>query len=1123
MKLFPRVTVAVLSLAIPGAALAVAAPTAAAATGIAYHFPAPPIASAGSLGPGQSDTFILRVTNNGAPDPGGLAYIGYFQGGHTPGDMTTVPASQCNMAQLPPPGQFASCTADSKGQIALTYKTPTPLPAQGRADWVATSNPSNPHGAVTHYVYTSVFRFNPSPIAASGSLTAGQRVPVNLSIDNGLDTGIPNATVYLSIKGSSGGSATVGGTALTGTPELFLANSAGAIQITYVAPSSLPGSGQDAIVAQDLATSPTETNSASYAFATNTPVISVGDVTVVEGDQIPGIPAKFTVTISPVQPNPVTIQYVTLCGIGDKGCGEDFVQVFTPVSVTIPANKTSATFIVRQFAYIGGNAGETYNEGWYVELVNAPAGAQVGRSVGEGVLLPDIEGTQTALPDLYAGDVGLEPTTAAGGNDVWFTVTLGAVESSTVTFSYATANGTAIAGTDYTAASGTASIPAGQTSAVIKVTLLPQIPPSSNKTFTLTISNASGGLTIARSTGTGTILAPVGSVTPPTYPATLAGPSVNSFYPSGLTYDPSLKRMLLADTGLDRIDVYDATTSTPTLIERFGSVGTGNGQFQSPRAVAVDAQSNIYVADAENSRIQKFNSASVWQWTAGMPANGVPKAQVLNVPIGISFDLANNVVLVADTGHSLIKAYNTDGTLAWTSPAPSITGLSSPRDAFRGPDGRIWVADYHHDDIKAFDVTAAGVWTTTPAIVLGTGTPGHAPGQLIAPYDARFSPDGKTVYVADTGNERIAVWTLSGTTATFSTDIGSRCPKSCPPPPPSGNLYFNALRRVVVDSSGNVWVADFWGSGLHEIDPTTTPATSLLEWGGTAAPAPGFAQAFGVAVSSDGTTYGVDRLNQRVERFNANGAYQNDEGQRGVGPGSYSWPESVAVAPDKTVWVADSRNDRMFHYSADLSTLLATVGGSSTGGSPPPGLFSNIDGVAVDPSGTVWADDTSNNRVQMYDPSTNTFAAFGIRGTGTTGSAQFIAPQGIAVTGSVVYVADTGNNRIEELDHSGNILNVSAISVGLSGPQGVTVASDGTVWVADTQNDRIVHLDANLNNLNDGFGSCGSTAPPPPSWPVCLNGSTNIYLPHSLATFGSVLFVADTYNNRIQEFDITGA
>jgi hypothetical protein len=47
-------------------------------------------------------------------------------------------------------------------------------------------------------------------------------------------------------------------------------------------------------------------------------------------------------------------------------------------------------------------------------------------------------------------------------------------------------------------------------------------------------------------------------------------------------------------------------------------------------------------------------------------------------------------------------------------------------------------------------------------------------------------------------------------------------------------------------------------------------------------------------------------------------------------------------------------------------------------------------------------------------------------------------------------------------------------------------------------------------NLGDGFGSLGS-------------GNLQFDDPHSLAVFNTTLFVADTYNNRIQEFNIAGS
>ena len=233
-------------------------------------------------------------------------------------------------------------------------------------------------------------------------------------------------------------------------------------------------------------------------------MISIGDSTIVEGDLKPGTPAAFTVTIQPVQATATTVQYTTLCGSGDKGCEEDYIQVLSPATITIPAHASSVKLILRQFAYVGANTGETYAEGWFMRLINPGAGV-LGRSVGEGLLFPDLENGKTVIHDLYAGGAGLMPT--AGSNEpMYFTVTLGGPLSSSVSFNYATSDGTALAGRDYLAASGTGTIPSGQTSAVIPVTLLANAPPSANRTFTFTISNASGGVTIFTASGSGTVL-----------------------------------------------------------------------------------------------------------------------------------------------------------------------------------------------------------------------------------------------------------------------------------------------------------------------------------------------------------------------------------------------------------------------------------------------------------------------------------------------------------------------------------------------------------------------------------------------------------------------------------------
>ncbi|HTC80320.1 MAG TPA: NHL repeat-containing protein, partial [Acidimicrobiia bacterium] len=503
---------------------------------------------------------------------------------------------------------------------------------------------------------------------------------------------------------------------------------------------------------------------------------------------------------------------------------------------------------------------------------------------------------------------------------------------------------------------------------------------------------------------------------------------------------------------------------------------------------------SIYVADAGNNRIQKFDKFGNHLWTVG----GIGSCQsCLNTPIGISWDAANQVVLVASTGQNLIKAFDANGTWKWKSPAGSTLGVTSPRDVVRGPDGRVWVTAYKQHQIKAYDVTPAGSWTTTPAIVLGDGaTGGHGDGQLNFPYNVTFSPSGTTAYVSDTGNARIARWSLSGTQATWLPQFGSRCPLPCPDPPADAGL-FEHIRRVVTDSAGNIIAADLWGNGLKIFDST---GNQVREIAGAAAPVPGFNQAYGVAVGADGTTYVVDRENQRIERFDASGAFLNTAGARGTGAGRVSWPEAAAVAPDGSMWLADTRNDRLEHWPANLATTPAVPSFGDTGSAL--GFFNYPEGLTVDAGGVVWVADTNNNRIQRYDPVANTYSAFGSLGSGP---GQLSSPKGVAISASSVFVADTANNRIEKFGLDGTFLAQS--SVALADPEGVAAAADGTLWVADTGNHRIVHLSATLADLGDGFGSFGS-------------GNLQLNYPHSLAVRGSALFVADTYNSRVQVFTI---
>ena len=183
-------------------------------------------------------------------------------------------------------------------------------------------------------------------------------------------------------------------------------------------------------------------------------------------------------------------------------------------------------------------------------------------------------------------------------------------------------------------------------------------------------------------------------------------------------------------------------------------------------------------------------------------------------------------------------------------------------------------------------------------------------------------------------------------------------------------------------------------------------------------------------------------------------------GSEGAGESQFNAPRGVAVAADGSVYVADSRNNRIQKFDSQ-GNLLLTWGtfGSLDAASAGPGNFNEPWGVAVGPDGSVYVTDTWNHRVQKFDANGNFITMWGTFGQGET-AAAFWGPRGIAVgADGRVYVADTGNKRIAVFDANGT--GVSTIGFGGSDPGqfdepvGVAVTADGTVFVADTWNQRV--------------------------------------------------------------------
>src|SRR5262249_49723759 len=95
-----------------------------------------------------------------------------------------------------------------------------------------------------------------------------------------------------------------------------------------------------------------------------------------------------------------------------------------------------------------------------------------------------------------------------------------------------------------------------------------------------------------------------------------------------------------------------ARAQAPVYLLQWGSLGGGDGQFNGPHGVAVDVAGNVYVADQNNNRIQKFSDTGTYlgQWGSLGSGNGQ-----FNSPYSVATDAAGDVYVADLSNHRIQK------------------------------------------------------------------------------------------------------------------------------------------------------------------------------------------------------------------------------------------------------------------------------------------------------------------------------------------------------------------------------------------------------------------------------------------------------------------------------------
>ena len=211
------------------------------------------------------------------------------------------------------------------------------------------------------------------------------------------------------------------------------------------------------------------------------PTLSIDDAAAA----IEGQPAEFTARLSAPSGAAVTVSYATVDGTA--AAGSDYSAASG--TLRFEPGETSQTIAVTTLDDSDSEVDETFTL-----TLSAASGATIADGTGVGTI------ADNEPPTLSIDDAA--PVTE--GEPAEFTARLSKTSATAVSVSYETVDGTAAAGWDYNAASGTLRFEPGETSQTITVTTLDDGDPESDETFTLTLSAASGA-TIAGGTGMGTI------------------------------------------------------------------------------------------------------------------------------------------------------------------------------------------------------------------------------------------------------------------------------------------------------------------------------------------------------------------------------------------------------------------------------------------------------------------------------------------------------------------------------------------------------------------------------------------------------------------------------------------
>lgn len=255
-----------------------------------------------------------------------------------------------------------------------------------------------------------------------------------------------------------------------------------------------------------------------------------------------------------------------------------------------------------------------------------------------------------------------------------------------------------------------------------------------------------------------------------------------------------------------------------------------------------------------------------------------------------------------------------------------------------------------------------------------------------------------------------------------------------------------------------------------------------------------------------------------AERFAISTGPYNLDDQAGIGTagGQFSQPRGIAFDDQGSLYVVDGGNTRIQHFDAVGGFEGVLAEGALA---PFPSGAGGAGGLAIDEAGNLYVADTWNHQIKVFSPSGEQIRAWGSFFDAmddpelvTTNGGQFYGPRDLAIHDGMLYVTDTGNERVQVFTLEGEFVQMFGEFGSGEGqliePVGIVVTEDGAVLVADSHNARIARFDLDGEPLE--------------AWPVELWVGQQFFEPYLEVGPSGRVYASDSPSGQIAVFDPNG-